>query len=70
MSAADIHFQITEVYGNEAMRYIKERKWVRKFKDGHGQRVMNRNCYTNAKWMDVHFFYGLAYGNGCAAVRL
>ncbi|GFS85468.1 HTH_48 domain-containing protein [Trichonephila clavipes] len=34
MSAADIHRQITEVYGTEAMSDSKVRKWVRKFKDG------------------------------------
>ncbi|GFU86543.1 mariner Mos1 transposase [Trichonephila clavipes] len=34
MSAADIHRQITEVYGIEAMSDSKVRKWVRKFKDG------------------------------------
>ncbi|GFW73844.1 histone-lysine N-methyltransferase SETMAR [Trichonephila clavipes] len=30
-SAADIHRQITEVYGTEAMKERKIRKWVRKF---------------------------------------
>ncbi|GFU83731.1 HTH_48 domain-containing protein [Trichonephila clavipes] len=34
MSAADIHLQITEVYGAEVMSDSKVRKWVRKFKDG------------------------------------
>ncbi|GFV45622.1 hypothetical protein TNCV_127661 [Trichonephila clavipes] len=34
MSAADIHHQITYVYGTEAMSDSKVRKWVRKFKDG------------------------------------
>ncbi|GFW35226.1 HTH_48 domain-containing protein [Trichonephila clavipes] len=34
MSDADIHRQITEVYGTEAMSDSKVRKWVRKFKDG------------------------------------
>ncbi|GFX16221.1 hypothetical protein TNCV_4704751 [Trichonephila clavipes] len=34
MSAADIHLQITEVYGTEAMSNSKTRKWARKFKDG------------------------------------
>ncbi|GFV52799.1 histone-lysine N-methyltransferase SETMAR [Trichonephila clavipes] len=34
MSAADIHRQITEVYGTEAMNDSKVRKWARKFKDG------------------------------------
>ncbi|GFT98409.1 uncharacterized protein TNCV_4625581 [Trichonephila clavipes] len=34
MSAVDIHRQITEVYGTEAMSDSKVRKWVRKFKDG------------------------------------
>ncbi|GFV99935.1 hypothetical protein TNCV_3567261 [Trichonephila clavipes] len=34
MSAADIHCQITEVYGREAMSNSKVRKCVRKFKDG------------------------------------
>ncbi|GFY19679.1 HTH_48 domain-containing protein [Trichonephila clavipes] len=33
MSAADIHRQITEVYGTEAMSDRKVRKWVKKFKD-------------------------------------
>ncbi|GFV23498.1 HTH_48 domain-containing protein [Trichonephila clavipes] len=33
MSAADIHPQITEVYGTEAMSDCKIRKWARKFKD-------------------------------------
>ncbi|GFY06961.1 uncharacterized protein TNCV_4090631 [Trichonephila clavipes] len=31
---ADIHHQITEVYGTERMSDSKVRKWVRKFKDG------------------------------------
>ncbi|GFY19732.1 HTH_48 domain-containing protein [Trichonephila clavipes] len=34
MSAADIHRQIIEVYGTEAMNVSKVRKWVRKTKDG------------------------------------
>ncbi|GFV37856.1 histone-lysine N-methyltransferase SETMAR [Trichonephila clavipes] len=34
MSAADIHLQITEVYGTEAMSDNKIRKWVGKFKNG------------------------------------
>ncbi|GFY05110.1 hypothetical protein TNCV_3269821 [Trichonephila clavipes] len=34
MSAADIHRQITEIYGTETMRDNKVRKWVMKFKDG------------------------------------
>ncbi|GFX55028.1 mariner Mos1 transposase [Trichonephila clavipes] len=34
MSAADIHRQIAEFYGTEAMSDNKVRKWVRKFKDG------------------------------------
>ncbi|GFY21781.1 HTH_48 domain-containing protein [Trichonephila clavipes] len=33
LSAADIHHQITEVYGIEAVSDSKVRKWVRKFKD-------------------------------------
>ncbi|GFT37013.1 mariner Mos1 transposase [Trichonephila clavipes] len=33
MSAADIHRQITEVYGTEAMSDSNFRKWARKFKD-------------------------------------
>ncbi|GFY02836.1 HTH_48 domain-containing protein [Trichonephila clavipes] len=33
ISTADIHCQITEVYGAEAMR-SKVQKWVKKFKDG------------------------------------
>ncbi|GFV50504.1 HTH_48 domain-containing protein [Trichonephila clavipes] len=33
MSAADIHRQITEVYGTETMSDSKGRKWVKKFKD-------------------------------------
>ncbi|GFU45953.1 hypothetical protein TNCV_5102511 [Trichonephila clavipes] len=34
MSAADIHRQITQVYGTEAISDSKVRKWVKKFKDG------------------------------------
>ncbi|GFW14260.1 HTH_48 domain-containing protein [Trichonephila clavipes] len=34
MLVADIHRQIKEVYGTEAMSDSKVRKWVRKFKDG------------------------------------
>ncbi|GFT18999.1 uncharacterized protein TNCV_3212321 [Trichonephila clavipes] len=34
MSAADIHRQITEVYGTKAMSDSAVRKWVRKFEDG------------------------------------
>ncbi|GFS69768.1 hypothetical protein TNCV_3006571 [Trichonephila clavipes] len=34
MSAADIHRQITEVYGTEAMSDSKVREGVKKFKDG------------------------------------
>ncbi|GFW89628.1 HTH_48 domain-containing protein [Trichonephila clavipes] len=34
MSAADIHHQITEVYGTEAMSDSKVRKWISRFKDG------------------------------------
>ncbi|GFS79823.1 uncharacterized protein TNCV_750141 [Trichonephila clavipes] len=34
MSAADIHSQVTVVYGSEAMSNSEIRKWVRKFKDG------------------------------------
>ncbi|GFW59994.1 uncharacterized protein TNCV_4864491 [Trichonephila clavipes] len=34
MSAADIHRQITEVYGTETMSDSKVRKWVWKFKNG------------------------------------
>ncbi|GFU35788.1 uncharacterized protein TNCV_1083521 [Trichonephila clavipes] len=34
MSAADIHCQITEVYGTKAMSDSKARKWVRKFNEG------------------------------------
>ncbi|GFU56097.1 uncharacterized protein TNCV_3405581 [Trichonephila clavipes] len=34
MSTADIHHQIAEVYGTEAMSDSKVRKWARKFKDG------------------------------------
>ncbi|GFU86550.1 HTH_48 domain-containing protein [Trichonephila clavipes] len=33
ISAADIHRQITEVYGTEVMSDSKVRKWVRKFRD-------------------------------------
>ncbi|GFX64606.1 uncharacterized protein TNCV_1671421 [Trichonephila clavipes] len=33
MSAADIHRQMTEVYGTETMSDSKVRKWVKKFKD-------------------------------------
>ncbi|GFW75741.1 HTH_48 domain-containing protein [Trichonephila clavipes] len=32
MPAEDIHYQITEVYGTEAMSDSKVRKWIRKFK--------------------------------------
>ncbi|GFU23578.1 HTH_48 domain-containing protein [Trichonephila clavipes] len=31
--AANVHCQITEVYGTESMSDSKVRKWVRKFKD-------------------------------------
>ena len=34
ISAADIHRQITEVYGPNAMSEGKVRKWVREFKGG------------------------------------
>ncbi|GFS63282.1 mariner Mos1 transposase [Trichonephila clavipes] len=34
MLAADIHHQITKIYGTEAMSGSKVRKWVGKFKDG------------------------------------
>ncbi|GFX02816.1 uncharacterized protein TNCV_4437981 [Trichonephila clavipes] len=34
MSAADIHRQIIEVYGTEAMSDSKVQKWVRKFQGG------------------------------------
>ncbi|KAG8271628.1 NF-X1-type zinc finger protein nfxl1 [Homalodisca vitripennis] len=34
VSAADIHRQISEVYGPNAMSCIKVRKWARAFKDG------------------------------------
>ncbi|GFW86773.1 HTH_48 domain-containing protein [Trichonephila clavipes] len=33
MSAADIHRQITEVYGTEVMHVSQVQKWARKFKD-------------------------------------
>ena len=36
----------------------------------HGQRAINMNRYTNAELADIHFIYGLADGNGRAAVRL
>ncbi|GBM74706.1 hypothetical protein AVEN_274842-1 [Araneus ventricosus] len=35
LSAADIHRQISEVYGATAMCEDKVRKWVRDFKTGH-----------------------------------
>ncbi|GFX17784.1 HTH_48 domain-containing protein [Trichonephila clavipes] len=34
MLDADIHHLVTEVYGTEAMKDCKVRKWVRNFKDG------------------------------------
>ncbi|GFU67270.1 HTH_48 domain-containing protein [Trichonephila clavipes] len=33
VGSADIHRQITEVYGTETMSDSKGRKWVKKFKD-------------------------------------
>ncbi|GFX98880.1 DUF4817 domain-containing protein [Trichonephila clavipes] len=36
----------------------------------HGQRAMNMYRFTNSELADIHFIYGLADGNGRAAVRL
>ncbi|GFV73483.1 DUF4817 domain-containing protein [Trichonephila clavipes] len=42
--------------------------WFLHFK--HGQRAMNMYRFTNSQLTDIHFIYGLADGNGRAAVRL
>ncbi|GFV46655.1 HTH_48 domain-containing protein [Trichonephila clavipes] len=51
---------------NLVSRYARQmsEQWLR------GHRVMNMKRYTNAELVDIHFIYGLANGNGCAAVRL
>ncbi|GFT97666.1 transposase-like protein [Trichonephila clavipes] len=36
----------------------------------HGQHAMNMYRFTNSELADIHFIYGLADGNGRAAVRL
>ncbi|GFT56432.1 DUF4817 domain-containing protein [Trichonephila clavipes] len=36
----------------------------------HEQRAMNMYRFTNSELADIHFIYGLADGNGRAAVRL
>ncbi|GFV47601.1 DUF4817 domain-containing protein [Trichonephila clavipes] len=36
----------------------------------HGRRAMDMYLFTNSELADIHFIYGLADGNGRAAVRL
>ncbi|GFW43259.1 hypothetical protein TNCV_1350221 [Trichonephila clavipes] len=52
------------LYVSSLGRYM----WFPHFR--HGQRAMNMNRCTNAELADIHFIYGLDYGNGRIAVWL
>ncbi|GFX87369.1 histone-lysine N-methyltransferase SETMAR [Trichonephila clavipes] len=58
MSAADIHCQITEVYGTEAVSDSKVRKWVLKFKGQSQTNAVKAQGYGSSVLGPARYFAG------------